>query len=94
MAERDVARRQAEQQRVQAQQQARDAAAQPPPPPVTQPRPPTPAQSITVKDQCARSANPITQALCEVRECINPKNWNDPYCKQQREANQQSRPGN
>lgn len=95
MIERDVARRQAEQQRVQAERNARDAAAARfPPPPFNQPRYQQPPQSMTVRDQCARAGNPINQAVCEVRECINPKNWNDAYCRQQREGNQQGRPGN
>ena len=94
MIERDVARRQAEQRRVQAERNARDAAAARfPPPPFNQPRYQQPPQSMTVRDQCARAGNPINQAVCEVRECINPKNWNDPYCRQQREGNQQARPG-
>ena len=92
--ERSAARRQADEQRVRAQQQ--EAVARPPPPPATQPQtqPPTPAQATTVKDQCARSSNPITLALCEVRECISSKNWNDPYCKQQQEASLRARPEN
>ena len=95
MIERDVARRQAEQQRVQAERNARDAAAARfPPPPFNQPRYQQQPQPLTVRDQCARSSNLINQAVCEVRECINPRNWNDPYCRQQREASQQSRPSN
>ena len=94
MIERDAARRQAEQQRVQAERNARDAAAgRFPPPPINQPRYQQQPQSMTVRDQCARAGNPINQAVCEVRECINPRNWNDPYCRQQRETGQQARPG-
>jgi ribosomal protein L40E len=85
-AERDAARRQAEEQRVRAQQQQEARPAPTAPFPVAQPRtslPAQPAHAPTVKELCARSGNVISQGLCEARECVKPKNWDDPYCKQQ-----------
>jgi len=91
-AERDTARRQAEELKVRSQQRDQQPAVQPSPPPVAQPRTPmpaptpAPARAATIKELCARSGNVITQGLCEARECLKPQNWNDPFCKQQREA--------
>lgn len=90
-AERDTARRQAEE--LAARSPQRDQ--QPSPAILPRAPTPTPARATTVKELCARSRDPITRVLCEARECINPKNWNDPYCKQQQlEASQRARPDN
>ena len=93
-AERDAARRHAEEERAHAQRQQE---APPAAPPVAQqPRTPAPVagpvRALTVKERCARSGNVFTRGLCEVNECIKPKNWEDPFCKQQqREAAERNR---
>jgi hypothetical protein len=79
--------RAAEQERAQVDAAAQQAAAAPSPAAVPAPpaAPPTPPQTV---GQLCSGRNPITEQICQVRECRNSSNAGDPICIRFKELEQ------